>query len=150
MEAPLKPYNLRLPEGETMFKYRFSRERGGQWIRWKDDLMTVPPIPKDARYNEIIVPTVATVRYTYLMKMLITHQKSLLFVGPTGTGKSAYTVHFLLNGLDKDVYRPNILNFSAQTSANQTQVSGVVSGTTVRALVLGRFSQKKNKNKIIG
>ena len=28
------------------------------------------------------------------------------------------------------------------------EVSGVVSGTTVRALVLGRFSQKKIKNRI--
>jgi len=121
VEAPLKPYNLRFPEGETIFKYRFSRDHGGQWIKWSDDLSHVPPIPKDARYNEIIVPTIATVRYTYLMKMLITHQKSLLFVGPTGTGKSAYVVDFLLNGLDKDVYRPNIINFSAQTSANQTQ-----------------------------
>ena len=96
MEAPLKAYNLRLPEGETMFKYRFSRDHGGKWALWKDDLMTVAPIPRDATYNEIIVPTVATVRYTYLMRMLITHQKSLLFVGPTGTGKSAYTVGFCL------------------------------------------------------
>lgn len=121
MDAPLKPYNLRFPEGETIFKYRFSRDHGGQWIKWSEDLALLPPIPKDARYNEIIVPTIATVRYTYLMKMLITHQKSLLFVGPTGTGKSAYVINFLLNGLDKEVYRPNILNFSAQTSANQTQ-----------------------------
>lgn len=121
VEAPLKPYNLRMPEGETIFKFRFSRDFGGEWIKWSDDLEHVPPIPRDARYNEIIVPTIATIRYTYLMKMLITHQKSLLFVGPTGTGKSAYVTDFLLNGLDKDVYRPNILNFSAQTSANQTQ-----------------------------
>jgi len=121
VEAPLKPYNLRFPDGDTIYKYRFVREHGGQWIRWAEDLTHVPPIPKDARYNEIIVPTIATIRYTYLMKMLVTHQKALLFIGPTGTGKSAYVIHFLLNGLDKEVYRPNILSFSAQTSANQTQ-----------------------------
>lgn len=79
-----------IPPGGTIYKFFLLKEGGGKWESWSKRLVGLPPIPKDAQYNEIIVPTVDTVRYTFLMDLLVTHQKALLLVGPTGTGKSVY------------------------------------------------------------
>ena len=49
-------------------------------------------------------------------------RRPILLIGPTGTGKSVYVQQKLMNGLPQDKYIPTFVNFSAQTSANQTQV----------------------------
>ena len=90
--APIKPYSVPFPKEGTIYHYWLIKEEMGRWERWSDELMDIPPIPKDTQFNEIIVPTVDTIRYTKLLELLVTHQKACLFVGPTGTGKSCYIV----------------------------------------------------------
>lgn len=108
------------PEG-SVYDYAFESTNGGLWKPWVE---TLPPnftIPAKTKYDSILVPTVDTARYSFILKLLSTHGKHVLFVGPTGTGKSMYVRETLMNGMNKDVYLPVFVNFSAQTSANQTQ-----------------------------
>ncbi|XP_012251165.2 dynein axonemal heavy chain 7-like isoform X2 [Athalia rosae] len=121
VEPPIKPYIFVMPKDGLVFDYRFIREGKGKWKLWSDELLNAPPIPRDVPVNQIIVPTVETVRYTTLFQLLVQHQKPVLFVGPTGTGKSVYVIDFLLKKNDTNIYKPLFINFSAQTTANQTQ-----------------------------
>ncbi|KAG7196964.1 hypothetical protein KM043_000229 [Ampulex compressa] len=121
IEPPTKPYIFVMPKENLVFDYRFIKEGKGKWKPWADELINVPPIPRDLPVNQIIVPTVETVRYTALFRLLVRNEKPVLFVGPTGTGKSVYITDFLLKKNDATVNKPLIVNFSAQTTANQTQ-----------------------------
>ncbi len=65
-----------------------------------------------------------------------------MFVGPTGTGKTVYVKNHLSSGLPQ-TYTSLFLNFSAQTSANMTQVgdpfvSLACSGTSLSHLPTAR------------
>lgn len=70
--------------------------------------------------RKIIINTVETERIRYLLRLFVNNGLPLLLVGPTGTGKSVIINSFLLEQ-PKEKYMICNINFSAQTSANQTQ-----------------------------
>ena len=104
------------PERGSCYDFVF---HNGQWANWAD-LIEHIDIPLDAKPTSIIVPTVETVRQLFFLRQHLEHKRPLLFVGPTGTGKSAIVDSELLK-LPKDRYLPNSLTFSARTTAAQTQ-----------------------------
>lgn len=70
----------------------------------------------------VATPPADTLRYTYLLDSLVRHHHHCLLVGPSGTGKTSCVKRHLQTGLPQDAFTSMVLTFSAQTSANMTQV----------------------------
>ncbi|XP_071671247.1 dynein axonemal heavy chain 3 isoform X2 [Patagioenas fasciata] len=109
------------PEKGSVYDFYFHKHGSGQWNMWMEFITKEEQvISPDAKVSELIIPTMETARQMFFLKTYVEHNVPLLFVGPTGTGKSAITNNFLLR-LPKEKYIPSFINFSARTSANQTQ-----------------------------
>ncbi|KAL6620932.1 hypothetical protein LY90DRAFT_662178 [Neocallimastix californiae] len=141
IEGNLKEYpvpddlkiNKMIPRNGSIYEYMFEPEKqvsGGMWKLWSDNLESFE-IQPNTKFNDIIVPTIDTQRYTYLLDILILHGKQILFVGQTGTGKTSYINRKLLHGLPEN-YQPVMINFSSQTTPNQTQM-----------IILGKLDRRK-------
>lgn len=92
--SPSRPYANPLPKDGSVYDYNYILvDKGkGRWKPWTEYAEEEPPIPQDVPFNDIIVPTVDTVRNQILMAMLLENNKPMMMVGKTGTGKSAYTM----------------------------------------------------------
>nr|XP_045758146.1 dynein axonemal heavy chain 12 [Mirounga angustirostris] len=114
-------WECQFDEKGLVYDYMYELKNRGRWLHWNELIKSTNLGEKRVRIQDIIVPTMDTIRYTFLMDLSITFAKPLLFVGPTGTGKSVYVKDKLMNHLEKDQYFPFYVNFSARTSANQVQ-----------------------------
>ena len=102
------------------------------WSKWESRIDLDAFMKTAVSSTEIIIPTIDTVRYTYLLQSALERgvaaegkgcsmSMPLLLVGPTGTGKSVY-LQKALRALTPEEWAPPVnVNFSARTSANITQ-----------------------------
>ncbi|XP_059163826.1 dynein axonemal heavy chain 12-like isoform X1 [Physella acuta] len=110
---------MMIPAEHPVYDYYYEQKAKGQWNHW--NVLLRGSEPKTTKIREMLVPTMDTARYTFIMDLCIHHNRPLLLVGPTGTGKSAYVQQKLMHELPQDKYLATFINFSAQTSANMTQ-----------------------------
>ncbi|XP_059153506.1 dynein axonemal heavy chain 1-like [Physella acuta] len=114
-------YDFKLDEGGILGQSEEEEEsnKGVHWASWlhgRDEYH----VTSEMKYSDIMVPTIDTIRSTFILNMFVVNKKRLLCVGPTGTGKTLTILDKLTRGLSEE-FLPEFINFSAKTSANQTQ-----------------------------
>lgn len=107
------------PNKDTVYEYYVDTKQRA-WVQWEEKLRSGWKYNPEMPFYKIIVPTVDTVRYNYLVSNLIKHQKPVLLTGPVGTGKTS-VAQSVLNELDPLEYSVLIINISAQTSSQNVQ-----------------------------
>ncbi|KAF0975040.1 hypothetical protein FDP41_005793 [Naegleria fowleri] len=106
------------PEDGLIYDYFFNTDE----LVWKHWLTVTPEleITSTTQFRDMIVPTIDTVRSSWLVKKLLHNDHHVLCVGPTGTGKSEVVSQVLMREIPEE-FIPFIIFFSARTEANAVQ-----------------------------
>ena len=120
LEIKLPSFSLSLPLPTTHDVYSYTYvSASSSWQDWLSTT-TITPVPIDTEFNNIIIPTIDTVRYCYILGKMLESGVHTMFVGPTGTGKTIY-IKQSMNNLDDSKFNRIESTFSAQTNANMIQ-----------------------------
>ncbi|CDS41066.1 dynein heavy chain [Echinococcus multilocularis] len=107
------------PNKDSVFEF-FLDVKSRAWIHWEEKLRGGWKYDPEQPFYKILVPTVDTIRYNYLVNALVSGRSPVLITGPVGTGKTSIAQDVLFN-LDKESWTYLIINMSAQTSSNNVQ-----------------------------
>eukprot|EP01060_Flectonema_neradi_P004124 TRINITY_DN12705_c0_g1_i2.p1 TRINITY_DN12705_c0_g1~~TRINITY_DN12705_c0_g1_i2.p1 ORF type:complete len:4231 (+),score=761.72 TRINITY_DN12705_c0_g1_i2:111-12803(+) len=103
----------------SVFDYQVD-VKNRNFIGWESsvpEFLYDPKVP----YFDILVPTVDTYRYSFLLKTLLRVKKPVLLSGQSGTGKSIIVQQMLMQNQDELSLLNVVIQFSAKTSAPRTQ-----------------------------
>ncbi|XP_063098621.1 dynein axonemal heavy chain 2 isoform X6 [Cavia porcellus] len=119
IDSYLREIEGSFPNKDTVYEY-FVDPKMRSWTSFEETL------PKSWRYTpntpfyKIMVPTVDTVRYKYLVNTLVDSHNPVLLVGPVGTGKTSIA-QSVLQSLPSSQWSVLTVNMSAQTTSNNVQ-----------------------------
>ncbi|XP_030837708.1 dynein heavy chain 2, axonemal [Strongylocentrotus purpuratus] len=107
------------PNKDTVYEY-YVDPKGKSWSHWEDKLRSGWRYPNTSPFYKIMVPTVDTVRYNFIIQALVTRKNPVLLVGPVGTGKTS-VAQSVCSKLDPQSYSVLTINMSSQTTSNNVQ-----------------------------
>ncbi|KAK7909361.1 hypothetical protein WMY93_014045 [Mugilogobius chulae] len=119
MDNFLRELEGTFPIKDTVYEYCVDTKNRA-WVSFEEKLTAEWRYNSNAPFYKIMVPTVDTVRYNFLVKALVAGQYPVLLSGPVGTGKTS-VAQSILQGLDSAKWASLTINMSSQTTSNNIQ-----------------------------
>ncbi|KAM7366101.1 hypothetical protein PAMP_015569 [Pampus punctatissimus] len=119
MDNFLREIEGTFPIKDTVYEY-YVDTKNKAWASFEDKLQKGWRYNANAPFYKIMVPTVDTIRYNFLVKALVLGQYPVLLTGPVGTGKTS-VAQSVLQGLDNSKWAALTVNMSSQTTSNNIQ-----------------------------
>ena len=114
-------FSIKLLSDVNIFEQGYDRKKNSWYNLANNQQNVMTTFSKEAKYHEIIIPTIESIRMSNLLRLLVKTRKHLLMVGPTGTGKTLSIISELRASFSNQQYSYVTLCMSAQTTATQTQ-----------------------------
>ncbi|XP_069353306.1 dynein axonemal heavy chain 10 isoform X2 [Eulemur rufifrons] len=102
----------------TLYDFHFDGTRG-QWVPWSK-LVPEYVHSHERKFIDILVHTVDTTRTTWILGQMVKIKHPVIFVGESGTSKTATTQNFLKN-LNEETNIVLMVNFSSRTTSMDIQ-----------------------------
>lgn len=112
---------MSIPVSETVFEYFVDTHKPELAFRHWNEGLPEFKYNRSLSYFQLLVPTVDTIRYETLLRLLYSHNKPVFFTGETGVGKSVIISSLISKLKEEGEIEPVLMNFSAQSSSLRTQ-----------------------------
>ncbi|XP_005399515.1 PREDICTED: dynein heavy chain 2, axonemal isoform X2 [Chinchilla lanigera] len=119
IDSYLREIEGSFPNKDTVYEY-FVDPKMRSWTSFEEKLSKSWRYAPNTPFYKIMVPTVDTVRYKYLVNTLVASHNPVLLVGPVGTGKTSIA-QSVLQSLPSSQWSVLTVNMSAQTTSNNVQ-----------------------------
>uniref|UniRef100_A0A8C4Z8H0 Dynein, axonemal, heavy chain 2 n=1 Tax=Gadus morhua TaxID=8049 RepID=A0A8C4Z8H0_GADMO len=119
MDNFLREIDGTFPTKDTIYEYYVDSKKK-TWAPFEGQLSKGWRYPANAPFYKIMVPTVDTVRYNFLVGALVAGQYPVLLTGPVGTGKTS-VAQVVLQNLDPSKWAVLTINMSSQTTSSNVQ-----------------------------
>ncbi|XP_029437782.1 dynein heavy chain 2, axonemal isoform X2 [Rhinatrema bivittatum] len=107
------------PSKDTVYEY-YVDPKAKSWASFEEKLPKAWQYPPKSPFYKIMVPTVDTMRYNFVVKTLVSSHNPVLLVGPVGTGKTS-VAQSVVQSLNPTKWSVLTVSMSAQTSSDNVQ-----------------------------